>query len=180
MKSSVPAESREVNFKIERYDDIFSDFDNRPFFRRSLSVDFLEELQRAVYDKDDEGIEVVLNVPAAARNEANELKIKRRLKEHFLKHYRLLAIQKKSVKRRGLIMVAMGMVAMGIAASVIFNGAEADLFRSFLVVFLEPAAWFLLWEGMDLIIFGSKDIDANLRFYKKMSHAHVKIYFAGY
>jgi len=174
------AEDQEILLKLDRYEDIFSDFDLRPYSRRTLSVDFLDELRRASYEKESGAIEVVLHMPTGKRNEASEGKIKERLKDHFKKHYTLLLSQKARVVRRGATMVVMGVIAMLLASFIHFKYNESNLMVSFLVILLEPAAWFLLWEGMDLIIFGSKDINAPLAFYKKMSQKRNSIIFKGY
>jgi hypothetical protein len=174
------SEGWEIDLKLDRYDDIFSDFDIRPYSRRALSVDFLDELRRASYEKDNDGIEIVLNVPSDERNESSEGMIRRRLKDHFRKHFRMLEMQKNRMRRRGVAMIVFGVAAMISAAMIMFGGAEEDLFKSFLVVFLEPAAWFLFWEGLNTIIYGSKDIEAHYNFYRKMSHNQGKIHFRSY
>jgi len=45
-----------------------------------------------------------------------------------------------------------------------FKGHPTDMLSAFLLVFLEPAAWFMLWEGMDQIVFNSKEINPDLDF----------------
>jgi hypothetical protein len=74
----------------------------------------------------------------------------------------------------------MGIICMVAATFVIFEDPSQNLFLSFLVVFLEPAAWFLLWEGMDQIIFNSKSLNSELNFYRKMSSPHGNIHFKSY
>lgn len=173
-------ETAEISLKLERYDDIFSDFDIRPYSSRALSVDFLDEIKRASCDKRDEGIELVLYVPAKERSESREATIKERLAAHFKRHYRLLMEEKRRIIRLGTSMVTLGILCMIAAAFIVFGDPTRSLLLSFLVVFLEPAAWFLLWEGMDQIIFNSKGINPDLHFYKKMSdsrgHTHFKVY----
>ena len=77
-------------------------------------------------------------------------------------------------------MVALGIIAMVVATFVVFQDPSQNLMLSFLVVFLEPAAWFLLWEGMDQIIFNSKKINTELYFYRKMFNSHRRINFGSY
>lgn len=174
------AETQEITLRLEHYDDIFSDFDARPYSKRALSVDFLDEVRRATADKSESGIELVLAVPEAERSESHDATIRERLAEHFQKHYGILCRQKKKIQRYGWFMVFLGVVAMVGATFILAEDPTHNLFLSFLVVFLEPAAWFLLWEGMDQVLFASKEFNPELSFYKKMSanphHIHFKPY----
>lgn len=171
-------ETQAITLRLEKYTDIFSDFDIRPYSKRALSVDFLDEIRRVTSDrKEEEGIEIILNMPAPERNEAHETVIKERLASHFEHHYKLLAKEKFQVLRQGIGMVVFGMIAMVLATFIVFEDPTENLWRSFLVVFLEPAAWFLLWEGMDLIIFSAKKINPELNFYRKMAHTRAHMHF---
>src|SRR3989344_4468624 len=76
-----------ISLILESYQDIFSDFDPRPFAEKSLSDDFLLECRRAAREKDDKSMEIILSLPRTKRNLNDEFKIKRRLKEHFHKHF---------------------------------------------------------------------------------------------
>ncbi|OGI95536.1 hypothetical protein A2917_03225 [Candidatus Nomurabacteria bacterium RIFCSPLOWO2_01_FULL_42_17] len=173
-------EKPEIYLRLEHYSDIFSDFDIRPYSERALSIDFIDEIKRAASDKDGGGIELMLHIPEKQRDEAEEEIIKERLVAHFKRHYHLLAKEKQRVMKLGRSMVIMGIVFMVIATFVVFKDPSESLFLSFLVVFLEPAAWFLLWEGMDQIIFNSKNMNPDLNFYRKMSDTHKHIYFKSY
>lgn len=170
-------DSQEIYIRVEQYDDIFSDFDIRPYSKRALSTDFLSEVKRAAADKNRGGIDLVIYAPANERNESSEATIRERLTEHFQKHYRLLQKDRNQVLRLGIIMIFLGIVAMIAATKIIFEDPTDNMFLSFLVVFLEPAAWFLLWEGMDQILFNSKQIYPELSFYKKMADSRGKIHF---
>lgn len=177
---SLPRESSEISLRLKKYDDIFSDFDMRPYSRRALSVDFMDEIRRAASDKDEGDIELILNVPEKDRDEGRELVVKERLAAHFKRHYYLLEGEKRHVMRLGLSMVVMGIISMIAATFIIFEDPTESMFLSFLVVFLEPAAWFLLWEGMDQIVFNSKNINPDLEFFRKMSNTHERTRFQSY
>lgn len=41
----------EISLVLDTYDDIFSDFDPRPYGERALSSDFLDEAKKAARDK---------------------------------------------------------------------------------------------------------------------------------
>jgi len=171
---------QEIYIKLELYDDIFSDFDIRPYSKRALSVDFLEEIKRATYDKNGGGIDLVLYVPEKERSDSQEATIKERLAAHFKRHYELLIKEKRKVLSLGVGMVVFGVICMIAATFIMFEDPTRNLFLSFLIIFLEPAAWFLLWEGMDQIIFNSKNINPELGFYRKMSDSHERLHFRSY
>lgn len=174
-----PEEFSDISLRLEHYDDIFSDFDMRPYSERALSVDFLEEIKRAARDKHGK-IRLALHAPDQKRDETNEKLITDRLIAHFNRHHNLLRAERFSVLKLGISMVVLGALSMVAATFIVFEDPTESLLLSFLVVFLEPAAWFMLWEGMDQIIFNSKNIHPELDFYRKMSAADGEIVFKSY
>ena len=119
-------------------------------------------------------------MPAKELNQSHEATIRERLAQHFQKHYDKLGDEKRGVLRRGLLMVVFGIIFMVAATLIIFKDPHEDLLLSFLVVFLEPAAWFLLWEGMDQILFAAREVNSELSFYRKMAGNHHHIHFKSY
>ena len=77
----------EISLILDTYDDIFSDFDPRPYEERALSDDFLLEAKKASRDKATGTIELIFMMPAGKRDTHKESLIKRRLRDHFRKHY---------------------------------------------------------------------------------------------
>ena len=76
-----------ISLILEEYNDIFSDFDPRPYEHKALSDDFLTECRKAARDKDVHELELRLLMPKEIRNLDDEAKIKHRLHEHFHKHF---------------------------------------------------------------------------------------------
>ena len=71
---------REITIQLDTYDDIFSDFDPRPYSSRALSEDFIKEIKRH-YMEDKRGrFEVHFTIPASERNIGDEGLIKKRLR----------------------------------------------------------------------------------------------------
>lgn len=173
-------ETQEISLRLEQFDDIFSDFDMRHYSKRALSSDFLEEIKRASRDKVDEAVELILHIPTSERNESREATVKERLGGHFEKHYRRLTKEKRSLLRLGYSMVGLGVIAMIVATMIVHKDLASHFGLSFLIVFLEPAAIFLLWEGMDQVIFGSKTIKPDLDFYRTMADSRSRVHFNSY
>ena len=164
----------EVSLVLNSYEDIFSDFDPRPFSGRALSVDFLDEAKRATREIKPGVFELRFLIPAAHRRLDREAIIKKRLKEHFKKHAEILEKEKSKIVRQGVYFVVVGLVFMLVAAFVLYHYHNVmSLLKEMLVVMLEPGGWFLFWEGLDLIIFKSKVIKPDLEFYKKMTKAEI-------
>ncbi len=179
-QSSSVQETHEISLRLERYSDIFSDFDIRPYSKRSLSFDFLEEVKRAVSDKKVGEVGMMLYVPEKERKEYEEATIKERLAAHFKKHYDLLRAEKRHTKKLGITMISAGITFMVVATLIVFQDPSKSVFLSFLVVLLEPAGWFSFWEGLNQLLFDSKKVDPELNFYHKMTNAHKNIHFKAY
>ena len=155
----------EVSLALDDYEDIFSDFDPRPYSHRALSVDFLDEARRATRELGEEGIELNFLIPATKRNTEKEKLIKARLNEHFKKHKDMLAKDHKKIFMQGFYFILFGIAFMFVAAYILFYyHTSISLLKEFLVVLLEPGGWFLFWEGLYLMIFETKKVRPDLIF----------------
>src|SRR3989338_1417499 len=76
----------EISLWLDNYDDIFSDFDPRPYSLRSLSDDFLFEAKKASRDKDANRLELRFLISQEHRDSKVEATVKKRLRDHFSKH----------------------------------------------------------------------------------------------
>jgi hypothetical protein len=173
-KEEVPytgtAKATAITLALDDYEDLFSDFDPRPYSERSLSEDFLYELKHAARDKEEWGLALTLLVPPNARDTHHERVILERLRNHFRRHHKLLRAKRKGEIKTGVKMVSLGVAFMFLATYILYAYKQTFL-TSFIVVLLEPAGWFTLWEGMSLILFHVKEIKPELEFYRKMSGA---------
>jgi hypothetical protein len=161
-----------IGLILDSYDDIFSDFDPRPYTLKGISDDFLQECRKASYDK-EENIGLRLFVPRKLRRHSDEIKIKKRLKEHFHKHFKQEEREIRKIKRHGTIWFFLGVIIISIA-TFLFN-YEGPLFN-FLIIILEPAGWFFMWEGLGKIFIYSKEKMHNYNFYKKMVHSEISFF----
>ena len=157
-----------ISLLIDRYEAIFSDFDPRPFTKRTISDDFLIEAQKVVRDSREGVFELRFLVPKALRNSHDEQIIKERLHQHF--HFNELALIKESrtVITKGVMFAILGFVFM-FTVSVMGLYFKASIWYDLLRVIFEPAGWFLAWYGMDQIFYYANQKNGELKFYKKMS-----------
>ena len=143
---------REITIALDNYDDIFSDFDPRPYQERELSEDFLKEIQRR-YMEDRKGrFEVHFTIPSMERDAKEEALIKKRLREHFTfmaKHENEIIGQ---IKTRGYAYIVIGAVVLLADVFALFWLQESSAFYQILSVLLVPAGWYGMFTGIGKVI----------------------------
>jgi len=164
-----------VSLILDSYEDLFSDFDPRPYSEKAISDDFLQECKRAARDKEG-GFELELLVPQLKRNTTDEIVIKRRLKNHFQKHFKQKHKEITRMREEGILWVIVGCFFM--ATTTIVKTYSASLLTNFLIILLEPAGWFSFWEGLAKIFIQSRKEKPEQSFYMKM--ADIDVSFSSY
>jgi len=163
-------EKSQISIWLDTYDDIFSDFDPRPFSVRALSDDLLVEAKKAVREK-KEALELRFLIPQAERKPEQEAIIKKRLHEHFRKHRNILEKEIKGTIRKGIFLAFFGFVLM--AAATFLAYTQKKMLSTFLRVLFEPAGWFSIWFGLEQIFYKAGEKKPDLEFYKKMSKVEI-------
>ena len=159
-----------ISLVIDTYEDIFSDFDPRPFSERALSDDFLLECKKAAMDK-EEGLELLFAVPRNKRSINDETKIKKRLRDHFRKHHLEKEQEIEKLKFEGWRWVAIGAVLMILSA--FLETSTKNFIINLLVIIVTPASWFSFWEGLGKVFIDSKEKKPDQEFYHKMASATI-------
>lgn len=156
---------------LDSYDDIFSDFDPRPYLNKALSGDFLLECKKASIEKKGK-IRIRFFLPRNKRDALEEIKIKKRLKEHFGKHFREKRREIRKIRMNGAFWVVMGSVMMILSAFLLFD-SKISFWLHLLLTLVQPAGWFFLWEGMGKILLVPLEKKPDYSFYKKMASAEI-------
>lgn len=164
----------EISILLDTYDDIFSDFDPRPYSQRALSDDFLLEAKKATLDKDGT-FDLSFMIPKAKRNFEHEVLVRRRLREHFKKHALLLERDIQNIKKKGILLLLGGLVMLLLAALVTFY-SHGMIFFNLILVVLEPAGWFLFWIGGEKFVYEKRNKDPELIFYQKMTRCEISFH----
>ncbi len=153
---------------LDTYDDIFSDFDPRPYAQRELSDDFLKELGRRYMENTKGGLEVHFHIPAQAREARLEGIIRKRLREHFAHELHELRAQIKERKGQGLRYLAIGFGLL--LVDVLINYVQIDaLTVKIASILITPAGWFALWTGMERVVQVPYKLEHLRSFYERFS-----------
>ncbi len=163
-----------ISLILDSYDNIFSDFDPRDYSERSLSDDFLKECRKASIDKNDKII-LRLIIPKLKRNLIEEVLIKKRLKEHFLKHFKEKKSELNKIKFSGMMWFLLGTIII-IGSTFLFPFREKNFINTLLFIISEPASWFFFWEGLTKIFITSKKTLPHYNFYRKMSKSEIHFF----
>ncbi|MDP1747739.1 MAG: hypothetical protein Q8L90_19345 [Bacteroidota bacterium] len=168
-------ELAEVSILLDSYDDIFSDFDPSAYSERTLSDDFIFQVKKISGNKSRSKLSLKLLLPANMRNETDEKAIIKRLHSYFKNVHQVLGSEVKKTKTKGLTLTGIGIAIMVAASYISFMKPEKYPIH-FLLVLFEPAGWFLLWTGLDLLVFSSKETKKDLDFYLRMIKSEIKFF----
>ena len=167
----------EISIILDNYDDLFSDFDPRPYTQRTLSDDFLSEIKKASKEKTSGRIELKLIIPIVMRNFQHEAMIKKRIRGYFKKHYALELKDTTKIIHKGILSALLGFALM-IAATYLSRLENVSFILDMVRIMMEPAGWFMVWYGLDHLFYNVKDREQEKTFLKKMQKCH--IYFSPY
>lgn len=161
-----------ISIWLDNYDDIFSDFDPRPYHERTLSDDFLVQVKKTNYEVNNEIKELKIFLPQHERNKDKEVVISKRLHMHFKHSYEKYESNRKNFVRKGIFLTVLGMAVMLLASYISSIKSEA-FFTHALFVMTEPAGWFLVWVGLESLFYKAKNESSELFLYKKLARSHI-------
>ena len=163
----------ELNIWLDTYDDLYSDFDSRHFSKRLVSEDFIHELKRNAKEIREPISELLLHLPDDVRKPPLEAGIVQSLKQYFQNQHLAIRSEIHHLRRKGLLLTLLGFILMIVAAYVDYINAASFLF-SVIRVILEPAGWFLIWNGLETLIYELKTRKVQFLFFEKLNHCNIQ------
>ena len=163
-----------VDFWLDGYNDIFSDFDPSPYSKRTISEDFISEVNRR-FPELKENFEIRISVPGQLRSAKSESVVKRRLKEQFSRMEKRAEEKINKSRRRGAIYFAGGFTVLSVLL-LLEGSAEELLPVKMLGLVLAPLGWFGVWEGTRNIIEGPEEQIKKRKLYRALSEAKYEFF----
>ena len=163
-----------ISIWLDTYDDIFSDFDSRPYVDRTLSDDFISEAKKMAREKASGRIELNLLMPADLRDAETEKVVKTSLQKHFNNFADQIRKERISVRGKGFLLSLSGTMLM-ILTAYIDNAAFLgnSFLHNALHTLMEPAGWFLVWTGLDHIFSDTRTRKKEFDFNLNMANAEI-------
>jgi hypothetical protein len=162
---------REITITLDNYDDIFSDFDPRPFSKRELSEDFLKEISRRYMENKRGRFEVHFTIPSAERDLKAEALIKKRLREQFTSMVKRESEAIKKTKDRGYFYMLVGFLILLLDTYFYFYLSYESLFYHLITILLVPAGWYGMFTGIGKVIDEPYDASERKKLHEKFERA---------
>ena len=163
----------EISILLDSYDSIFSDFDPSPYSERTLSDDFIMQSKKLSRNKSGKKIALNLLLPKNKRNYVDEKIIIKSLHSYFKSVHQELTFEVREINKRGFYLTVTGIILMMAASYISYLNTQKFHIHLLLVLF-EPAGWFLLWAGLDHLVYSSKETKKDLSFYSKMTKSEIE------
>ena len=162
---------RDISITLDTYDDIFSDFDPRPYSQREMSEDFLKEISRRYMEGKHGRFEVHFTMPSAERDLKAEALIKKRLREQFtfMVKRETEAIQK--TKNRGYFYMFIGFLILLLDTYFYFYLSYESIFYHLITILLVPAGWYGMFTGIGKVIDEPYDATERKKLHEKFERA---------
>jgi len=166
---------QEVSIAIDSWDDVFSDFDPRPLEERTLSEDFVNELQKRFYEQPSGALLVKIWAPPSLRDAATEALVCRRLQKCFALRAARLSRSIGDERRRGAVFFACGFVCLAVLAFSTLLVKPPETWRTFLEITLVPLGWFGMWEGVGKMVDLDREAVQQRTLYRHLADATFQI-----
>ena len=160
-----------INIWIDKYADVFSDFDTRPLVKRKLSNDFITEICKMVREDPTARVELNFNILDDQKDTEVENIIIRHLNAHFVNGKKAEEESAKRTFRKGYLLTSAGFMLILVLAYVA-SIAKGIFFINSLPVLIEPLAWFVTWTGLDHI-FKNYGLDKSMDINSRMLNARI-------
>lgn len=162
----------EISLWLDSYDDIYSDFDSRHYLKRRISEDLIDELQSSLKYIPGRTENLQLLLPHNQRKMDIEKEIAFSIKEQFNKRLDILKQSARNIYNRGLMLVMLGVLVMAIDSLIAYKGYSSYL-MTVLRIILEPAGWFLIWNGLDFLLYEYRKTKKDIDFFDILSQLNI-------
>lgn len=161
-----------VQMWLDSYDDMFSDFDPRPFPTRMWSDDFIFQIRKVIKEHPKKVTVLRILLPEKVRKESVDEMLAERLSNYFISGRSEVVLSKKKAIYKGILYILIGTSIMLVIEYIKFINKKNFSWHLLLQV-LEPLSWFLIWMGLDTIVDSRKTMQ-DLRFFSKLANVHIE------
>ncbi|MGC9523971.1 MAG: hypothetical protein ACP5D7_00350 [Limnospira sp.] len=161
-----------IEIAIDRYSDLFNEWDAAPFRRRELNP----ELETFLMSCSDEiplryAIGLYVTIPKAIKDERREEILREGIDNHFA--YKIYVFRHKLNRsnRKALYCILGGCLLLGVAKILLIssNHLLPFIFEQGLII----GGWVFLWEAVSILFFGNSELYHEYQTYKRLRNMPV-------
>jgi len=160
----------EVNIWLDKYEDLFSQYDSSDYKARTLSDSFLAEVRKLVRQATGNQVELKFNIMQDATNAETEAVISENIHNYFVAKAKTAREKMKSIQRNGILMAVAGFLLISFLITMAHVLTESMVWRG-VEIMMDPLGWFLIWNGLDLVFVQSKNEMPNINSNLKIANA---------
>jgi hypothetical protein len=162
-----------IPVSLDKYNDIFNDWDSAPFKKRDIDPDLARFLEDCADDIPVKyGIDVVFHVSNQQKDETRE----QMLVSIFRTYYSFYYVGQMKVLKRSYRSIAQYVITAFVFLTFIYMSRNFERERVFLSTILmsgiEIGAWVFLWEAISFF-FKKGDITDKIKKYKRFSECNI-------
>lgn len=163
-----------LEIALDRYSDIFNEWDPAPFKRRDLDP----YLQLYLEESSDEipmrySLEICFQIPPDLRQDTLEQDVSDGLKNCLSFRLYLLSKEQHTINRYILIFTIAGLAL--VAGTTFFRDRLEDtILLSTLLEGLLVSGWVLLWEAVSLVVFKKRELWQRSRCYQRLQRSPIR------
>ncbi len=163
-----------ISVALDRYSDVFNEWDPAPFKKRDLDADLRKYLENSSSDIPFNCDTILcFNILESARDGKDEESVISGLKNYFSFYLSSREYELKVARKRGLLFAA-------ISASLLFTAVSLSAYASIdslylvLIEGIYICGWVFLWEAISTSIFKSKKAKTEYHYYKRFSESPIR------
>jgi hypothetical protein len=170
LNNASPGNYRDISIWLDKYEDLFSNFDAANLKARALSNSFLAEIHKLVHAGEAGNIELKFNIMLDQPNAEAETFITENIHSYFARRAETARYDKRVILRRGWIYTILGF-AINTILIALGQTWDTELAVKGVELMATPIGWFLVWNGLDLVFVQAKKEQPVIDFNQKMTTA---------
>ncbi len=177
VETTEKSEYREISIWLDKYADLFSEYDESDFSARTLSDNFLTEVRKLVQEAGNNKVELKFNLMEDQPDPAVESFIIKNIHYYFAVKVKQAEAEKRKILRNGGLLTLAGFALITFIILLGHTWSSIVVLKGFEMM-MDPLGWFLTWTGLDMIFVQSKKEQPHIDFNRRMTNA--KLTFAAF
>lgn len=157
-----------IDIQLDKYRDVYSDWDYSPFQNRDLDDDFVDFLLECSYEIGLKyAMKVIFHLPKMIQDENREMKSTKGIRHFFGYQFKRNKNYMARVIRDALVFFLLGTLFIALGA-ILKNTLSESLFEQVLTEGLYIGGWVMMWEMFSTWFFEVKKYRKKLKHFKRL------------